>query len=392
VIGLNSALPQPQPRYNILRGYSFSSYMTMAVIVSYFPLYFKTLGYSTIQIGLLYSIGPMLGIISNIFWGLMSDKFRTVKKIMIGVLLGQLIMALFVFQGASFGVLMLLMAAFFFFQSPSNSLTDSLTLLTIQGSRKSYASFRVWGSIGFATASIIFGIVLKQYGADLTVWLCLGTIGISLTLSTLLTDGQRTSRKKLEFSGLLQVIRSSRFLLFMLIVMIASVAHRFNDGFLALFLQQLGADQTIVGWSWMVSALSEVPIFFLLSKYGHRYKELPLLVISSFVYVIRFILMSQVTNPSWVIAIQAMHSISFGIFLFTVIRYIGRIIPDEYRATGQAILAVVWSGIAGLLSGALGGWLFRDWGPHVMYGVGSLLSAVAMVSFLLMHLLNKETE
>jgi PPP family 3-phenylpropionic acid transporter len=365
--------------------------MTMAVIVSYFPLYFKSLGYSTVQIGLLYSIGPMIGIVSNIFWGLMSDKYRTVKKILTIVLLGQWILALFVFQSTSFGLLLLLMAVFFFFQSPNNSLTDSLTLLSIQGTNKSYASFRVWGSIGFAVASLVFGMVLKHYGADITVYLCLGTISLSLIVSTQLVDGRRSSTKKLEFSGLVQVIRSKRFLTFMFIVMVASVAHRFNDGFLALFLNQLGADQTIVGWSWMVSALSEVPIFFLLSKYGHRYKELPLLIISCFVYVIRFTLMSQVTNPLWVIAIQAMHSISFGIFLFTVIRYIQRIIPDEYRATGQAILAVTWSGIAGLLSGALGGWLFRDFGPHIMYGVGAFLSAAALLGFFLIHQLTKES-
>ncbi|MNW18809.1 hypothetical protein D3C71_2185190 [compost metagenome] len=67
-------------------------------------------------------------------------------------------------------------------------------------------------------------------------------------------------------------------------------------------------------------------------------------------------------------------------------------IPDEYRATGQALFAVTWSGLAGLFSGALGGWLFRDWGPHVMYGVGACLSAVAMVSFFVLHLRSRDVE
>jgi PPP family 3-phenylpropionic acid transporter len=392
VIVLDSALQQERPNYTVMRGFTFSHYMTMAVIVSYFPLYFKALGYSMVQIGLLYSIGPMIGIVSNIFWGLISDKFHTVKKILTGILAGQFLMAMLVFQTTNFGLLMLLMALYFFFQSPTSSLNDSLTLLTISGQKKSYASFRVWGSIGFAFASLVFGMLLKERGTELTVFLCLGTIGISFLLSLLLSDGRRTTHKKLELGSLVSVIRSNHFLLFLLVVMVASVAHRFNDGFLALFLQQLGADQTIVGWSWMVSALSEIPIFFLLSKYGHRYKEIPLLIISSFIYVLRFLLMSQVTNPLWVIAIQGMHSITFGIFYFTVIRYIQRIIPDEYRATGQAIFAVTWSGLAGLISGTLGGWLFRDWGPHLMYGVGAMLSALALIGFSTLHMLQKESE
>lgn len=337
------------------------------------------------QIGLLYSIGPMLGIISNLFWGVMSDRARTVKKILIFILSGQLIMAAIVFQTTHFGLLMIFMALFFFFQTPTSSLNDSLTLLTISGTKKSYASFRVWGSIGFAVASILFGQLLKRQGAGLTSVLCLSTISLSLLMAFFLKDAQSASRKKIDFAGMVRIVGSKPFLCFLLTVCTISVAHRFNDGFLALFLQKLGADQSIVGWSWMVSALSEIPMFFLLSKYGHRYKELPLLALCSLLYVVRFILMSQVNNPLWVIAIQLLHSVTFGIFMFTVIRYIQRVVPDEYRATGQAIYAVTWSGIAGLLSGTFGGWLFNSFGPHVMYGVGAVLALFAAAGFLLLH-------
>jgi PPP family 3-phenylpropionic acid transporter len=364
----------------------------MAVITSYFPLYFQSKGFSAVQIGLLYSIGPMISIGSNLFWGFMSDKFHTVKKILVGILACQLIMAFFVSQTLHFGLLMMLMAMFFFFQSPTSSLTDSLILLTIKDTKKSYASFRVWGSIGFATASIVFGMLLKENGPGFTFLLCLGTIGFSLAISLFLTDARSASFRKPDFRVLVKIIGSKRFLLFLLTVMTVSVAHRFNDGFLGLFLQKLGADPSIVGWSWLVSASSEIPVFILLSKYGHRYKELPLLVVCSFVYVIRFVLMSQIDNPLWVIAVQALHSVSFGIFMFTVIRYIQRIVPDEYRATGQAIYAVTWSGVAGLLSGTLGGWLYNTAGPHVMYGAGAVLSFIGMISFLLLHLLKRDTE
>jgi len=364
--------------------------MTTAVIVSYFPLYFQSIGYSAIQIGLLYSIGPLLGIVSNLFWGIASDKLRTVKTILIVILAAQFVMSFIVFQTTNFGLLMLFMGIFFFFQTPTTSLSDSLTLLNISGTNKSYASFRIWGSIGFAFASLAFGLLLQSRGSSLTAVLCLSTIGISFVLATLLTDARSHYGKKIEFSAMIEIIASRQMLLFLLTITVVSIAHRFNDGFLALFLKQLGADPSIVGWSWMVSAVSEIPIFFLLSKYGHRYKELPLLAVCAAVYVIRFVLMSQVDNPLWVIVIQAMHSISFGIFFFTVVRYIQRSVPDEFRATGQAIFAVCWSGIAGLISGTLGGWLFRDWGPHFMYGVGSFLSLLAVIGFLLLHFFYRE--
>jgi MFS transporter, PPP family, 3-phenylpropionic acid transporter len=378
--------------YMVLRSFSFSMYMTMAVVVSYFPLYFGSLGLSTLQIGAIYSMGPLIGIASNLFWGLLSDKYRTVKKVLMTILVGQWLMAFLVFQSSAYTLLLALMTLFFFFQSPTTSLNDSLTLLTIRGTKKSFASFRVWGSIGFAFAALVFGQLLKGKGTELIPILCLCTIGCSLLICFFVKDAREGSKNRPDFSNLLPIISSRPFVAFMLVVLTVSVAHRMNDNFLALFLQRLGADASLVGLSWMASALSEIPIFFLLSKYGHRFKELPLLVICSIVYGLRFLLMSQVEDPVWVIMIQLMHSFSFGIFLFTVIRYIQRIVPDQFRASGQALFAVTWSGLAGLISGLMGGWIFNSWGPHAVYSLSSILAFVATAGFLALNYWLKDHE
>lgn len=94
------------------------------------------------------------------------------------------------------------MSVFFFFQSPVTSLTDSLTLLSIRNTGKSFASFRVWGSIGFAFAALVFGQLMKGMGTDLIVYLCLFTIGLSFLLSLGLKDAGEGSRNKPDFSNL----------------------------------------------------------------------------------------------------------------------------------------------------------------------------------------------
>ncbi|SDC21627.1 MFS transporter, PPP family, 3-phenylpropionic acid transporter [Paenibacillus sp. UNCCL117] len=382
---MNPAAPTTPREDFALRGFTFSFFTMTAIITSYFPLYFQYKGYSTVQIGLLYSVGPLTGIVSNLFWGLMSDKYQTVKKILLLILIGQLIVAFFMFRMDGFALLMVLMAGFFFFQQPMTSLNDSLVLLTVSGTRKSYASFRVWGSIGFAAAALVFGELLRRFGAGLTPALALGSIIMSLSLASMLRDARDPKFKRPSFSGFMPIVMSRPFLAFLIILLIVSTAQRMNDGFLALYLQQLGASPSIVGWAWMTSAVSEIPVFFLLSKYGHRYKELPLLAVCSLVYIIRFLLMMFVENPVWAVAIQLLHSISFGILLFTAIRYIQSVIPDQYRASGQAIFAMTWSGLAGLISGTLGGWIFNTWSPRAMYGTASALAVAALLGFLVLH-------
>lgn len=68
--------------------------------------------------------------------------------------------------------------------------------------------------------------------------------------------------------------------------------------------------------------------------------------------------MGSIHNPAWIIGVQLLHSLTFGVFLITANRYLSQIIPDEYRSSGQAIFAVAWSSIAGLISGTIGGWIY----------------------------------
>jgi PPP family 3-phenylpropionic acid transporter len=373
----------------VLKGFTFSFYMTICIVVTFFPLYFDYKGYSKIEIGMLYSVGPLIGIFSNLAWGLISDKYQTVKKIMILLFAGQIAAAYLIFHTDLFALLYVYVGVFFFFQQPVNSLNDSQLMLSVSQSGRSYASFRIWGSVGFAFAAGFFGLLLKIYGSGLTYILTASCIFISLVIVLFLKDARR-SQSKIEFSGIFKIIGSRKFLWFLFLVMTMSIAHRMNDGFLALYLRQMGAPDTIIGYAWMASALSEIPVFFLLSRYGNRLKELPLLAFAGLIYSVRFLIMGYVQNPDWVVWIQLMHSFSFGIFLFTAIRYMGQLVPDEYRSSGQAIFTVTWSSIAGLISGTLGGWIFDVWGGSVLYVWGSLLSLLACIGFLVTHLMQKE--
>lgn len=373
----------------VLRLFTFSFFMTMGIVVTFFPLYFDFKGYSKIQIGLLYAIGPLIGIATNLLWGFLSDRFQTIKKIMIILILGQLITAIMVFTAGWFSLLYVCLAMFFFFQQPVNSLNDSQLMLSIRTSGKSYASFRVWGSIGFAVSAGGFGLLLRHYGTGLTPILCLLTISCTLVIVFLLKDA-RQGGKKMAFGGMLNIMRSKKFIWFLVLVIIMSVSHRFNDGFLALYMRQLGASDSLIGYAWMTSALSEIPVFFFLSKHGHRFKELPLLAFAGIIYAIRFFIMGSIQDPTWIIGVQLLHSLTFGVFLFTAIRYISQIIPDEYRSSGQAIFAVAWSSIAGLISGTLGGWIYDLAGGSTVYIIAACLSIAAAIGFLGTHLFQND--
>lgn len=369
----------------VLRTMQFVNYATMVMLISYFPLYFESIGFTKLQIGAIYSVGPFLSIIANLAVGVLSDRTKSLRRILTLLYCGQILALALLLPQKEFGIMAGIMSLFYLFQTPINSMLDSVSLLAADQMKRSFPSIRMFGSLGYAICAVAFGYLLSTYGSDLTIAIGLCTIGVSLIFSFFIGDFQATL-KKFEFNGLWALLRRRETVAFFALIMIVSVAHRMNEGFLAIAMREIGADDSVIGFAWLASAISEIPMFFLLAKFGHRYRELPLLAIASFMYVIRLGLLSFASDPWMMVVIQVMHSVTFAIFYITALRCLQALIPDEYRSSAQAVFAVVWSGIAGLIAGTLGGWLYDVAGLAVVFRTGAIFALIGAFGFLYVHL------
>ena len=383
---------------NWLRSFMFTIFGTSVLAVSYFPLFYKHLGFSSSQVGLLYSLGPLISILSNLFWSMISDKLGTIKKIMIILLAGQLISVLLLSRATEFQSVILILSVFYFFYYPVFPLADTMAIKTAQKYGRNFISIRVFGSLGYAFFALTIGYLLRALGTSWSMTLCIIIIVTALIIAWWLQDvkvtpsdtslGSKSLIPKAKGKGLREILFQKEVLWFFSCVFVLALGHRMNEAFLTVSLKEMGAGDELIGWALLASALSEIPVFFALSKYGDRFKELPLLAFASLMYAVRFLLMSIVHDPGAVIAVQAMHSVTFGIYYVTAVRYITRIIPDELRATGLAIFTVVWSSAAGLLSGTFGGIIFEESGRSFFYKIAMIFAFAAFAGFLSKHILD----
>jgi len=369
----------------VLRSLHFFNYATQTLIATFFPLYFYDLGFTKLQIGAVYSVGPMMSIFANLLAGIVSDKTQGLRRVLNLIFLGQIVALALLLPQKEFVHISLLMALMYLFQTPVNAMMDSMTLLAASTMKRSFASIRMFGSLGFALCSLVFGYVLKQTSSDLTLWLALGTVCGSLLISLGLADFQ-SKVGKFRFGGLLDILKRGDTLVFFLLVAFVSIAHRMNEGFLGVAMRDLGASDDLIGYAWLASAASEIPVFFLLARYGDRFKEIPLLAIASLLYAVRLSLISVIHEPAGFIAVQAMHSVTFGIYYITALRYLQSVVSDAYRSSGQALFSVVWTGIAGLIAGTVGGALFDAYGLSVVFRTGAASALIAAAGFMLVHL------
>ena len=369
----------------VLRLLQFANYAAMVLLVTYFPLYFESLGFSKLQIGAIYSVGPFLSIVSNLVVGIVSDRMKNLPRILNLLYLMQILALALLLPQREFVIMAAIMALFYLFQTPNNTMLDSVSLLAAERMKISFPSIRMFGSLGYAVCAVVFGQILKAFGSDLTVWLLLGVLFVSFVVSFFVGDYQATLRK-FEFRGLWQLLRRKDTLVFFGLILVISVAHRTNEGFLSVAMREIGADESVIGYAALASAVSEIPMFFLLSRYGHRFREYPLLAIASAFYVIRLLLLSQADEPWMMVALQMMHCVTFAIFYITALRGLQSLIPDEYRSSGQAVFAVVWAGLAGVIAGTLGGWMYDSFGLSRVFQTGAVFALIGTIGFLAAHL------
>ncbi|WP_235949876.1 MFS transporter [Paenibacillus apii] len=391
---------------NWLRSFMFTIYGTSVLAISYFPLFYSHLGFSSAQVGYLYSLGPLISILSNLFWSMISDRLGTIRKIMVILLGGQLGAAVLLSQATEFSSVMVILSFFYFFYYPVFPLSDTMAIKIAERLGRNFISIRLFGSIGYAFFALTIGYLLRALGTSWSVYLCIIIILISLFTAWMLQDTKPEKRSSTinnsemevtpqtgsKSEGIRQILFKKEVLWFFGCVFVLALGHRMNEAFLTVSMKQLGAGAELIGWALLVSALSEIPVLFLLGKYGDRFKELPLLALASLMYAIRFLLMASVHHPGGMIAIQLMHSITFGVFYVTAVRYITRIIPDHLRATGMAIFTIIWSSVSGLLSGTFGGMIFQEAGLAPFYRVAMLLSIVACAGFFAKYWLESDGE
>ncbi|SDO26927.1 MFS transporter, PPP family, 3-phenylpropionic acid transporter [Paenibacillus sp. yr247] len=364
-----------------LSGVNFFYYASSAILLPYLPLYLQVKGYSASEIGLLMMIGPFISIFAQPFWGYVSDRFNSVKNIVFLLWVLSLLGSFGLFLTNGYGLTLGFILLLYFFLLPSVPLIDNLVVKSTAHRGMSYGSVRLWGSIGFSGVALVSGLLLDEFGGVASIPYFYWVLWIFPFLLLAFIKDEKGSGQRITLSAISVIFKNKSFLWFMLMILIISIPHRMNDALLGLYLNKLGASDAMVSWAWAIAACSEIPIFALINRYIHRYHELTILGIASVLYTLRWLLYTFISDPWVLIGLQVTHMFTFAVLWIVAVQYVVRLLPEQFGSTGQSILAMVFMGLAGIIGGAVGGWLSEQWGGASMYVFATVMSAIAAGMF-----------
>lgn len=375
---------EKQPTYASLKWFNFFIYGTIVIFTSFFQLYLQDVGMNKLEIGTLMSIGPFVSLFANPFWGIWADRSQNIRKVMLFMLIGTLIFSQLVFRAGSFEMIYITMLLFFFFQTPLFAQSNTMILGYIDGTAHRFGSFRLWGSLGWAFTAIAAGPLIGRLGIPALPYLF--TVLLAFTISALLLlpkPEHGVGTAPAPFKGLGSIIMNPLFLCFIFFGILVAVPNAMNSTFMTLYISDMGGSKEMIGLAVFLSSILEAAVFLLCDRLLRRKISVMVgwLGLVSLLFALRWWLMSEATSPLQVALIQVLHSLTFGGYFYVGTQLTMLFVPRQYRSSGQALYTLTWSGIAGIVGGLLGGWLFQNLGAQSMYKFGVFLSIIGSLGF-----------
>ncbi|MFH5184363.1 MFS transporter [Paenibacillus sp. TAB 01] len=369
-----------------LRAFNFLYFAMLAMFLSFLPVYLDAQGLTATRIGLIIGTGGIITIIAQPLWGIISDRSRTIKKVMLLLLVCSTIIGSMLYASGSFVLLLLFTMLLYFFLMPLDPLTESLNFQTGEAYGASYGSIRTFGAVGYAVMSLAVGYAMLYFGSRSLSFL-FAVMGIlSLIVCSSLADAPAAG-KPVTFKSLRSFLSYRQTVWFLLLIFITAVPQRINDTFLGVYIRSLGGSPELVGQAWFFAAGSEILVFALSFWWLRKGKELLIISFSSVFYVTRFFISAWITDPQSLVLVQILQTFTFPVFYSAAIQYLYRIVPEEWRATGQTVLALLFFGVSGIAASYAGGWLYELLGGHTLYLVISSISLVGLLFSLSLYAL-----
>ncbi|MCS7222345.1 MAG: major facilitator superfamily domain-containing protein 6 [Anaerolineae bacterium] len=355
-------------------------FFVFAAVGAFFPyinVYYRSIGLSGTQIGLIGSLGPLVGMVAGPLWGLFSDRFGVTRPLLALAITGAMLSMLGLSIAPGFVWLLLLTAAYTFFTNPIMPLLDSTTLELLQGHRERYGRQRVWGSLGFVVTSWAFGYILERFGLR---WLFYGYVAL-MSVVLVVAMGLPARRTRLSGplrSGLMRLIRQRAWLFFSASLIVLGIANSGMHSFLNIYIKEMGGGEGLIGLLWGVAALSEVPVMFLAAPIIVQIGIQRTLAIAYALYAMRWLLLGIMPSPEWAVPINLLHGLTFGALWVAGVAYADALAPEELKATAQGLFSATLYSVSSVISGPISGFLFDTIGPAALFRVYAILGILAL--------------
>ncbi|MFO1267868.1 MAG: MFS transporter [Rubrivivax sp.] len=370
---------------------SCAYFAAMGVFAPYAPLWFQSLGMSTLAIGAISSLQSWTRVFTPYAWGWLGDHSgRRVELLRIAAA-GAFVSAL-ALLGVRVAVPVAVVTVLLFLANGGVVPLYEATLAHLLATRSDsggggidpgrYGRVRVWGSIGFIASVIACGALLQWLTIAAFPWF------VALLNGTLLVAAWRLPAQRDEWHDdvvppppVLKRLRQPVVAWFFASVFFTVLAHTAMYAFLSLYLVELGYSKAVIGALWAVATGAEIVFFWQQGRWFRRFASERWLQVAAGTTALRFAAVAALaTWPPVLVLAQLAHALTFAAHHAACIDLVQRHFPGRLRGRGQALYTILGYGISGVVGGVGGGWLIERAGYAAAFWAATVAALVGLLA------------
>ena len=361
---------------------SASYFAAIGLFNPYAPLWFQSLGFSTLVIGSIAALQSWTRVLGPYAWGWFGDhRGRRVELIRIAAA-GSLLAAvglLGVREVVPVAVVTVLLFVANGGVVPLYEATLAHLLNTPAGIDPArYGRIRVWGSVGFIAAVTVFGALLDRYGIGVFPGFVLVMNALMLVAALRLPATREDAVHDEPAPPVLPLLRRPEVAWFFASIFFTVLAHTSLYAFFSLYLVSLGYGKAAVGALWALAVAAEIVFFWMQGRWFARLTPARWLQWVAVLTALRFIAVAHAAAwPLLLVPAQLVHAVTFAAHHAACITLVHRFFPGRLRGRGQALYTTLGYGISGVLGGVGGGWLISRLGFATVFWVAAGCGAAA---------------
>lgn len=323
------------------------------------PNYLSTIGFKAADFGNMYSVGPIAGLISPFFVGMIADRFFAAQRVL-GVMhiLGGLIMfgaASMMAGGKAPGAINLAFFGYMLTYYPTLALTNTVAMRNMDDPEKEFPGIRVLGTIGWIVAGVsltwlTWDTKIQMFHLTAGAAILMGLFSFMLPDTPPESDGPVSAKQLLGLDAL-ALLKNKSYFVFMLASTLICIPLAFYYQIASRVVEMTGLP---IGQTMSYGQMSEIFFMLVMPFFFRRLGVKWMLAVGMFTWVARYALFALGAPDQVRVMILigvVVHGICYDFFFVTGQIYTDQVAPKNLRAQAQGMLVLFTLGL-GMLIGA----------------------------------------
>ncbi|WP_284638952.1 MFS transporter [Paenibacillus silviterrae] len=355
-------------------------YMSTGAFSSYIGVYFAAEGIGHGHVGILTSIGAVVGMVAQPCWGLLSDRSKYKNHVlMVCTLLSAALVWFVPWAGTLFVPLLVAMALFSVFQAAINPLSDAITLELASKGVVRFTTIRTIGSVGYAFISVVAGWLFARDIHSIFLVTSLILFGcFLLSMGIPPVAGHQSGKKKVS---LIEIFKNKQLVVLYAYTLVMATTFGFFLAFQAIYSKEQGISMELIGLGLAIGSFSQFPFMIFFQRIYQRFGIRNILLVSGLVHALRWILYAYALSPATVLLTWMLHGGTYILFYLCLAEYVNTHVMKELKATGQMLNSVIQLGVGRIIGGMLGGLYAAKFGFQSSFVVCFTVSMLSMAFY-----------